>query len=162
VDLDEGEAFATVHPGGRPASPNEKLQVFAQVDAEAGTLVALDIESVEAHPGDDVVGGLARQPKPEDDHRPAGGNDRFGLAPDTRILLVVAVDDHQDGASPAWATTRDRSVTADLARLRAAVLARLGAQLPVDHPAPRRRTWRDLVACPWDESTVSMTRFASR
>ncbi len=47
MDLDEPEPMPSMEAGGRPRRAGEELEVLAQVDAEPGSLVALDVEPVE-------------------------------------------------------------------------------------------------------------------
>ena len=96
------EPLSAVQSRGHPHRAREELEVLAEVDAEPGALVALDVESVERDAGDDVLGGLAGKAQAEDDDRATGGDEQFGLAADARVLLVVAVDDHRDGAAAGW------------------------------------------------------------
>ena len=134
-DLDEPEAMAPVRPHGVPGRPEPEPDVLAQVRREAGALVALDVDPVDAHAVELAVGRFVELAQADDEDRAAGRDERLGLAADPRVLLVVAVDDEQDRS--------------DAARHR-----------PVDHPAPRRRTCRSRTAWPRALSTVSTTRSA--
>ncbi len=61
MDLDEREPLPPMDPDGRPPRTGEELEVFAQVDPEAGALVALDVEAMEADPGQVAAAGPGRR-----------------------------------------------------------------------------------------------------
>ena len=139
VDLDERESVAAMELDRCPSGSDQERR-----GTRAGT-------SRGPRPGGAArrAAGRARRPGPPrrqlraaqpEDHGPAGRRDeRFGLAPDARVLLVVGVDDHQD---------RPRGPVRERGQGRA------------DQPAPRRSTWRGRVACPAELSTVSTTSSA--
>ena len=139
VDLHQPEPVAAVELDRRPSGSDQERQVLAQVRPEPGTLVALTAEAPDVHALQDFLGGQLRSAQPEDEDRASARCERFGLAPDARVLLVVGVDDHQD---------------------RPHGPVRGGGQGRADQPAPRRSTWRGRVACPAELSTVSTTRSA--
>ena len=69
MDLEDGEVPPALGPGHGPAGPHEEGEVFAQVDPQAGTLVALDVQAVDgrrrrARPRAGRPGGGARRPRP--------------------------------------------------------------------------------------------------
>ena len=103
-DLGEGESLAPVGSDGRPAGADQEVPVFGQVPPEAGALVALDVEAADPDAVQLAIGRLARTSQPDDQDRPAGGDDGLGLAADPRVLVVVAVDDHEDRPGPSRAS----------------------------------------------------------
>jgi hypothetical protein len=140
VDLDQGEPLAAMEPNGGDHGARHERQVLAQVHAQACALVTLHVEVVDpdaVHLGGRWPVGLAQ---PQHLDRAPGTDQRFRLAPDARILLVVAVDDHEHRAPHAGART--------------------GRHARVDQPAPSRRTWRSRVVRPAELSTVSITSSA--
>ena len=143
VDLDEREPLAPMQPDRGEHRPHQERHVLAQVHAEPRALVALHVEVLDANARDLGNGGSIRLPKPEHHDRTPGSDQRLRLAPDARVLLVVAVDDHED-------------------RPRRAGSGRAGAgrHARVDQPAPRRSTWRSRVERPAELSTVSTTSVA--
>ncbi len=100
VDLDEGIPAAPMGTAQRPARADEERQVLAQVDADPRALVALDAEAPDAHAVDDPGRLVRLAPEREHVDLVAGGDERLGLPPDPRILVVVGVDDHRHRAAP--------------------------------------------------------------
>jgi hypothetical protein len=71
--------------------------------------VALDSEPSEVDTVDRLLGRLARPAEAEDVDIPPALDQRFGLAPDARIPLLVGVDDHRDRAA-SWAGGHVKSI----------------------------------------------------
>ena len=71
VDLDQRVAAPAVRARQREQRPQEELGVLEQVAADAGALVPLDVQPVDADALEDARGGVARVPQREHVHRPA-------------------------------------------------------------------------------------------
>ncbi len=96
VDLDEPVAPPGVGAGQRERGAHEERHVFDEVGAEAGSLVALDVEPADAHAVDDLADRIVRPAEREDVDLAPGRRQGLGLAPDPGILLVIGVGDHGD------------------------------------------------------------------
>ena len=97
VDLDERVAPPAVGPGHGPAGPEQEGQVLAQVRAQPGALVTLDVEPMDVDPVDDGIRCVAgRRSAKTSTGRPRATSDSAS-PPDARVLLVVGMDDHAHG-----------------------------------------------------------------
>ncbi len=131
VDLDERVAAAAVGAGEGPRRAGEEREVLGEVGEQARALVAPDVEAMDGHAGELAGRGVAVAPEPEDVDRTARGDERFRLAPDARVLVVVGVDEHRDGpAFPVYAPRARPRLLAPSARV-----AGVRAQPPLQ-PAP--------------------------
>lgn len=151
VDLDEPVATAAVGPGEGPAGAKEEREVLAEIDPEPRALMALDAEPPDMNTGDVSLDRVVSPAQGEDVDGMPGSDERFGLAADPRILVVIRVDDH-----------RDRPVEgfAGLSGTASGSIPHRGQ--PAFQPAPRRRTRPAGAARPAELLTVSTTRSASR
>ena len=93
----------------RPGGPDEEREVLAQVAPRPAPWWRWTSRRWTRTPSSQPSAASPRAARREDVDRPARGDERLGLAPDARILVVVGVDDHRDRpARPARGLTRSR------------------------------------------------------
>ena len=97
-DLDDRVPVTPVRPGEGNEDPPEELEILGEVRAEAGSLVALDVEAMDVRSADDDERRSAGRPEREDVDDPTGSGQRLGLASEAGILLEIAVGDEGDPA----------------------------------------------------------------
>ncbi len=144
VDLDEGVAAPPMGRRDGPPGPGEEPEVLDEVGPEARALVALDVQPANGDPRHLVPGRIVRAAQGIDIDRPPGGHQRFRLASDARVLVVVGVDEHRDGPR----------------RTRPPASLSFGRAQPPLQPAPSLSTWRGRTSRPCELLTVSTTSCA--
>jgi len=107
MDFHQPETLPPMGARHGPAGSDEERDVLAEVRHEARALVPLDIQPVDPDTLHDALGRVLRPAEREHLNRPATCHERLRLAPDTRVLLVIGVDDHADRAprSLLWVRT---------------------------------------------------------
>ena len=98
VDDDRRIVPSSMGGGRRAACPDEEREVLPQICSEAGSLVTLDIQTPQPDALELLNRWEPRTAEGEHVHRTAPRDERFGLAADPRILLVVGMDKHADRA----------------------------------------------------------------